>query len=196
MNTESSRCAPKFGYLGVRIFHMRQISIHRPYAKVRGIKRRLKSLDTWAHHFKHVTPYHDGERYCNYRLPVLDRLVNPPTTTKKIQSIVLSRLLVAACHLEKSPLKDQLPYYKVAVLVILPFIFHSEVTVFYSKEYYQTFHYSVNVLPQEERPSSIYNFDLPSTFMETGCLVEWEDELEEGVVTKFSEKRWTLGPLP
>lgn len=60
---------------------MRRISINRPKEKVRGIKRRLRVLDKWADSFEGYFPSeYAHEKYWNWKLPVLDRLVGPPTT--------------------------------------------------------------------------------------------------------------------
>jgi hypothetical protein len=142
-----------FGCLMQRILFdykstMRQLSVNRYKAKVRGVERRLRALDRWVEDFADIEPYHEGRRYFNYRIPVLDRLVSPPTTTKEIQKRATTSLLKAATHLQKSSLRKALPYYRVAVLLVLPRMFYSEVTVFYSEDYYNSFCYSENLLPR------------------------------------------------
>ncbi|PCJ47884.1 MAG: hypothetical protein COA74_10650 [Gammaproteobacteria bacterium] len=175
---------------------MRQISIHRVNAKVRGIPRRLRALEKWAEDFEQTVPIYEHQKYWNYKIPVLDRLVNQPTTNFEIQSKALSCLIIAAAHLAKSPLKEKLPYYKVAVLLVLPDMFSSEVTVFFDKNYYDKFYYTDNLLSDNQKPSSQFEIDIPSEFSEVGTIVKWKDEDDNGQTITFSEERWTIGQQP
>lgn len=175
---------------------MRKISINRPNEKLRGVQRRLKALDLWADSMIHEIPYHKDQKYWNYKIPVLDRLVCPPTTNNEIQSRALSSLLKAASHLANSSLSNELPYYRVAVLLVLPNMFASEVTAFFDKTYYESFFYENSLLPNNEQPSEIFEIDLPPGIEQRGTLVEWDDEYEDGEIVKCSEKWWTIGPRP
>lgn len=175
---------------------MRRLSITRPYAKVRGVERRLKALDRWANSLREAMPAHKDERFWNYKIPVLDRLVCPPTTNMDIQGRALEAMIKAAVNLSQNSSAKELPYYRVAVLLVLPNMFHSEVTVFYDSDYYHSFLYTSELLPCAQSPSRIYNIELPDGFNECGTLVEWEDELEPGVVERYSEERWTIGQEP
>jgi hypothetical protein len=75
-------------------------------------------------------------------------------------------------------------------------MFHSEVTVFFEKEYYQSFFYEEDLRPVSESPSNGFGVSIPKTFEERGVLVEWQEDLGDGEVTQSMEKRWTIGPLP
>ncbi len=174
---------------------MRRISIHRPKEKIRGVERRLRALDLWANQFENCKPYYDGQNYWNYKIPVIDRLVCPPTTNFEIQKRALQSLVKAVKHLSDSKVSQEVDYYRVAILVTFPHMFHSEVTAFFSREYYESFCYTQNLLPVSKSPSKHFNIEIPDGFQEVGTLVEWEDEYEEKII-KISEERWTIGQTP
>ena len=172
---------------------MRRISINRYKAKVRGVDRRLRALDRWAYEFENCNPPHEGQMYWNYKIPVLDRLVNPPTTKAYIQGKAIESLLTAAVFLANSKVKEEVPYYRVAVLLTLPYMFQSEVTVFYDELYYNRFYHQKDLLPDSKKPSNVFNFEIPQSFVEVGTLVKIEDGDEDGSKIQFTEEWWTIG---
>lgn len=175
---------------------MRRLSIHRPDAKVRGIKRRLRALDRWASGLSDIALPSENQRFLNFKIPVLDRLICPPTTTGGIQKRAFESLLKGAVSLADSARASKHAYYRTAVLLVLPDMFQSEVTVFFDSEYYDSFCYKTALLSDKEAPSRLFNVDIPEGFIELGTLVEWEDEFEPGQPVKFSEARWTVGQAP
>ena len=118
---------------------MRRISVHRPTAKVRNPGRRLRALRHWAESFAGRFPVkHAGQRYMNWKIPVLDRLVRPPTTTPAIQAQCAQCLIDAAAHIVRAKpvgLADT----RVVAVIDLPDMFGSEVCVFFDERYFQTF---------------------------------------------------------
>ncbi|MGV3523467.1 MAG: DUF3916 domain-containing protein [Candidatus Sericytochromatia bacterium] len=171
------------------------MSIHRPDAKLRGIPRHLRSLEKWAEGADrwHPQPYEQHLPYWHCKIPVLDRLLEPPTTSPKLQGQVICLLLRAATKLAAQGQASEWPYYRVAVLLTLPYLFQSEVTVFFAESYYRGFYHQQHLLPDSEKPSKRFAFDLPPGFVELGTLVEWESETAEGEIMKCSEQWWTLG---
>ena len=182
-------------YVHSKLIIMRRISVYRDKAKVRGIERRFKALEKWANDFegKHVVT--DEENYYNFKIPVLDRLVNPPKATHEHQKRAIECLLTAAGHLVKAREDSDREYYKVAVLLVLPNLFQSEVTVFFSKSYYQGFYNHSNPLPKDSAPSLQFNINIPESFNECGGTVEWDDEYEDETV-HVKEQWWTIGQTP
>ena len=114
-------------------FMSRRINVSRGdrYPKIRGIKRRLKALDRWANSFIDYFPAeHARSKYWNYKIPVLDILVSPPKTTRKIQSRCASSLITAANHLlEGRP--AELADTKITALITYPDMFGSELCIFF-----------------------------------------------------------------
>jgi len=180
----------------------RRLSIHRPTAKVRGVDRRLRALDRWADGFAGYEPYVD-ERYMNHKIPVLDRLVNPPTTTAAIQEKALASLLKAADYLSRSPVKEQVPYYRACVLMGLPDMFHSEVTAYYDEDYYRSFWRSDQMLDPKVLTES-FDVTIPDGFEVCGYIVPFEVDFDDikGVRTDeegrywIDEERWVIGQKP
>ncbi len=178
----------------------RRISIHRPNAKVRGVKRRLRALDKWAESFAGHIPYLD-DRYHNYKIPVLDRLVEGPTATSETQKAALKSLLKAAAHLAKNNrardwqtgeiVKPE--YYRVAVLMNLPDMFSSEVTVFYDRDYYNTFYRDGRVDEGMNKPSELFGIELPNGFVECGAIAHIPYEDDDGEEHVFTSHGWTIG---
>lgn len=173
---------------------MRRMSIHRRYAKVRGVRRHLRSLQQWAEGADRWDPQpYDHLPYWHYKIPVLDRLVEPPTTHPNIQRQVINALLLAATKLAAQSQTAEWPYCRVAALLTLPYLFQSEVTVFFDESYYRSFYHQQHLLPDTERPSQRFGLALPPTFVELGTQVEWDVETEAGEMIKHAEQWWTLG---
>ncbi len=169
---------------------MRQISIGRYKAKVRGLKRRLKAMDRWVDSFEGYEPPHEGHLYYNHKISVLDRLVEPPITTYRLQRHAINALLKVAMHLRQSPLRQRIPYYQVAVLVTWPYMFGSEVTVFYDPDYYSRFWNLVENQSELNSLSRRFRLELPEGFEESGVEVTYADDEDFPPVTI---ERWTLG---
>lgn len=173
---------------------MRRLSIHRAFGKVRGMGRRLRALDRWARSLGDSLPEpYEHQPFWHCKIPVLDRLVEPPTTRPAIQRQALQSLLLAAANLAEACAASDKPYCRAAVLLTLPYLFQSEVTLFYDRDYYQGFYYHKNLLPESQKPSRRYGLTLPPGFVELGNEVEWEDHTEDGELVKFSEQWWTIG---
>jgi len=119
---------------------MRRISFSRPKEKVRGAKRRLKALDEWANTFEGYFPSEwSSERCFDFKIPVIDRLVDPPTT-KHVWQMQAVRAMFKA--LKK--LHDAKPgeYSKVKIDLILtwPDLHGSRIIVFFDESYHKGFY--------------------------------------------------------
>lgn len=154
--------------------------------KLRGIPRRLRSLSRWSHSFAgcYFPRSEYGERYLNWKIPVISSLVNPPSATKKIQSQCMNYMLQAAGLLAASRPQDCQNYYRVACLFILPYLHQSEVTIFYDRDYYLTFFGRKHELAPRQL-STEFGLSIPEGFIERGMLVE----IEAG----YTEEWWCIG---
>lgn len=170
---------------------MRRLSIHRPNAKVRNPNRHIRALEKWASDFKDYYPESSGERYINFKIWTLDRLVEGPKSKDEWKQAALQQLIVVAKNLIAAKPKNEKDKSWVAILLCYPNLWSSEVTVFFDKKYYESF------LPREGVLSSSiskrYDLELPSELMELGYKVSWEDEDENGETYVHTEERWTLG---
>jgi hypothetical protein len=116
---------------------MRQISLTNK--KVRGIPRRLRSLRRWSESFLGNFPVGlaQTDRYCNYKIPVLQSLVEGKQTTRAIQRECAQRL-IDACHkliVSKPPGAAAL---RVVATICLPDMYTSEVCVYSDEQYFQS----------------------------------------------------------
>lgn len=171
---------------------MRRISIQRPFAKVRGQARHFRALERWAAGFAGQAPRPEpDENFWHARIPVLDRLVDPPTASHGMQKRAIAALLQAASHLAAAA--SDAPYCRAAVLLTLPDLFQSEVTLFFDPEYYQGFYYQQDLLPVAQAPSRRFGLSLPPGFVELGNEVAWEAHSEEGENVWVEEQWWTIG---
>ena len=173
----------------------RRISLHRHKAKVRGISRRLRALENWATEFSDLEPYCSG-KYVNYKIPVLDRMVRPPTATDEIYSRVTSAVVAGAEHLSVSEFSKKHSYFRVAALICLPDMFSSEVCVFYDEEYYLRFWHDNDCLPLDSAPSQKYGVSVPDGFSERGKLIVHEEDWGEEGIKSVELEHWTIGQRP
>lgn len=158
---------------------MRRIQISER-KKLRGIPRRLRSLSKWPDQFAgfYFPRSEDGEKYCHWKIPVISSLVNPPHTTREIQSQCMSYMLRAASLLAESLPLEYEGYYRVACLFTLPWMHQSEVTIFYDSEYYLRFYGETNEF-ESRSLSSEFGITIPNGFVERGCVVNVEGDVEE-----------------
>ena len=174
---------------------MRRISTDRPIAKVRGIKRRLRAIDKWSDSFEGYFPSeHSSERYWNWKLPVLDRLVAPPITTNEIQAHCAKAILKAVEHLSTAK-PEQYKNSIVTALITYPDMFGSEICVFFDKEYYESFfkrnsEWESLISIEGNSLSESLGFKLPESFTETGFVFSTKEEWE-GEVTTFEQEWWS-----
>ncbi len=174
---------------------MRRRSFNRPKEKLRGIKRRLNAIDNWANSFEGYFPVeHSSEKYWNYKIPVLDRLVCPPTTTDELQAHCVVALLRAAEFLVSARPREHQKA-KVSVLVTYPDMFGSEICVFFDKSYLKAFFErssekeQLNVIKGNTLSCNL-TFEVPSIFFEHGYMYKTKEEWE-GEVTEYQEQWWS-----
>ena len=175
----------------------RRINVSRRYPKIRGIKRRLKALDCWANSFVGYFPVeHAGEQYWNYKIPVLDILVSPPKTTRKIQAHCANSLITAANHLlEARP--PELADAKVTALITYPDMFSSELCIFFDSNYFNSFfdrhdeYQSLTLLNKELSLITKLDLKLPQAFQAIGFEFRNNGNgLDE--LTDYIEQWWSI----
>jgi hypothetical protein len=168
---------------------MRRISFHRPNAKVRNPERHLRALRKWAQGFDGFYPERTNEKYQNYRIWTLDRLIQGPASKTAWQKEAIKQLLAAAENLISSRPPEEEGKSWVAILLCYPNLWFSEVTVFFDKAYLESF------IPPETNGHSIaelYGILVPDKFREVGYEASWDDEDEDGVAFRYKENRLTI----
>jgi hypothetical protein len=93
----------------------------------------------WADGFAGSFPVeHAGRRFMNWKIPVPDRLVRPPTTTAAIQAECAQCLIDAAAHVAAAKPAD-LAHARAVAIISLPDMFASELCVFFDAAYFRSF---------------------------------------------------------
>ncbi|WP_338441098.1 DUF3916 domain-containing protein [Synechococcus elongatus IITB4] len=146
---------------------MRQLNLARR-RKLRGIPRRLRSLDRWADRFATLalpSPEDCGDRgFWNWKLPVISSLANHPS--HRLQAHCLQALIQTAANLATQAQSADADRH-VACLIEWPCLFHSEVTLFYSRDYYRSFYGDRHALAPRSLAKD-YGLQLPSGWVERG----------------------------
>ncbi|CDF82498.1 hypothetical protein PKB_1133 [Pseudomonas knackmussii B13] len=144
--------------------------------KLRGIPRRLRALEQWASSFRglYYPQPEETERFIHWKIPVHAALVEGAQARIEWQAFCVQQLLEAAAHLSRAAERTQ-GYYRVACLLTWPWLFESEVTVFYDRDYYMGFMgHENNLAPQ--RLSERLALDVPEPFIEHGHDVTQIDD--------------------
>lgn len=172
---------------------MRQLSL-RPDQKLRGVKRRLRALNTWASAFEGWFPREDerDSQFNNFKIPVLDRLVRPPQTNRAIQAACITELLRAAQFLAAAKPAALHKTCRIGVLLTLPDMWHSEVTVFYERDYYRGFLHE-DAAYAGRSICAEFGIVKPERFIENGSLVQWDDTRDDGTTVTHRSEWWTIG---
>ncbi len=170
---------------------MRRLSIHRPNAKVRNPDRHIRALEKWAIGFQAYYPKRSSEKYINFKIWTLDRLIEGSKAKYEWKRAALQQLVSAAENLIAAKPENEKEKSWVAILLCYPNLWSSEVTVFFDKGYYESFQPKDDFLSTSI--SKRYDFELPSEFMELGYSISWEGEDENGEIYTHFEERWTLG---
>ncbi|MNE61156.1 hypothetical protein D3C80_1563490 [compost metagenome] len=153
---------------------MRQIALsNKP---LRGIHRRLRALEYWASSFRdQFYPRSEHmERYTHWKIPVHEALVQGPQARIEIQAFCIQQLLEAASHLSNAADHSQ-GYYRVACLLVWPWVHQSEITLFYDRDYYLGFLGETSSL-KPERISHVLALHTPAHFIEHGHDVTQHDD--------------------
>jgi hypothetical protein len=131
---------------------MRRLDLH-PHKKLRNPGRHLRQLARWPERIVRQLPtseQREGERFWNFKVPVFSKVVEPPHATAETQRACIAAILAAAEAIERSDVRRG--ECRVACLVTTPFLFQSEVTLFFDEDYFRTF------LPEasEDAPRAMY----------------------------------------
>lgn len=174
---------------------MRQISVHRPHAKVRGIPRRLRELAAWADAFEGFYPDHGEAGYLNWKIPVLDRMVEGRTALPEIRRLCFLEMIRAAEHLIAARPPNVVS--RVTVLISCPDWFGTEICIFPEHPYRSNFFERDRVwekwrsIPDATPMSERLRIDLPVGFDEMGYSTWYaaDDDFPErsGEIWAFGE---------
>ena len=174
---------------------MRRLSFNRPKEKLRGIKRRLKSIDSWANSFEGYFPSeYSQDKYWNCKIPILDRMVNQPTTTKELQAHCAKAMLRAAYLINKAKPSSHNQSI-VTVLLTSPDMFSSEICVFFDTDHFKSF-YTRDSKHEKLIPISNksllneLNIEVNNGFNESGFKYLSREEWD-GEIISFEQEWWS-----
>lgn len=177
---------------------MRQLALSNK--KLRGIPRRLRSLQKWSESYVAEFPDLSSEDYSygfwNYKIPVHFSLVQGRQTSRNIQTYCAQMLINAACDIYHSkPVgKDDI---RVTCCIVLPDMFASELCLFVSEEYFNMHTQPGNsifgqlILLQGRSLVKEWNLELPMGFSELGVLRVCEND--EGEL--YQSEHWYIGEV-
>ncbi|MDR5615942.1 DUF3916 domain-containing protein [Arsenophonus sp.] len=168
--------------------------------KLRGIPRRLRSLQRWSESYRTRFPNLSNEDYsCGYwnvKIPVHMALVQGKQTNQNIQSLCAQTLIDAAYNIYqvKPHNEDNI---RVMCGIVLPDMFASELCIFTSEKYFklhtesgESYLGKISLLNNRSLIKE-WNLKLPSGFSELGVLRVDEDD--EGDL-HYSE-HWYIGEV-
>jgi hypothetical protein len=168
--------------------------------KLRGIPRRLRSLEKWSQSYQGRFPDIQGDDYSygywNVKIPVHLALVQGTRTNKSIQSFCAQALINATHDIYQAKGFDQ-ENIRTTCCIVLPDMFSSEICIFTSEEYFkehtQEGHSRFGQIKRLNSRSLVeeWNLKLPDGFSELGLLVASEND--EGEV--YYTEHWYIGEV-
>ena len=168
---------------------MRRLSFNRPYEKVRNPERHIRSLKRWAKGFEGYYPERTGDRYHNFKIWTLDRLIEGPRSNIKWKKEAIKQLIEAAEKLVEAKPENEKGKSWVAVLLCYPNLWSSEVIVFFDRGYLDNF---IPTEPNDKSILRLHDISMPKNFMEASYIATWKDENENGEEIVCSEEHYTI----
>ena len=116
---------------------MRQLSTSNK--KPRGVRRRLRALEKWATRFEGWFPeeLQADDRYINWKIPVLQNLIEGRHASRKTQA-KCAQHLIDACHRLIQAKPSTARNCRVTCVVCLPDMFTSEICIYLQEAYFQS----------------------------------------------------------
>ncbi|WP_047643013.1 DUF3916 domain-containing protein [Dickeya fangzhongdai] len=168
--------------------------------KVRNIPRRIKSLNRWAETFHNPdrAVFSEDQHYWNYKIPVEINLIQGKHSKQKTKAECAQAMINACYNLMLATADcDDIP--RITTVICLPDMFTSEVCLFRSEEYFQSFitegrsENGSSVLLRERSLAREWGLILPDGVQELGITLNYYggDDPDEW----FSGERWYYGEL-
>ncbi|WP_260679654.1 DUF3916 domain-containing protein [Ectopseudomonas mendocina] len=168
--------------------------------KPRGVARRLRALDRWAASFERNFPQDipAGERYWNWKIPVLFSLVEGRHTNPQIQAHCAQALINACQHLMRAK-PPEAENWRVTAVICLPDFFTSEVCLYLDEDYFQA-HTRASVSAHGNSRhlaplslSETWSLQLVDGCGELGTEIDYLDEDQPD--GRFIAQRWYFGEV-
>ena len=166
--------------------------------KIRGLRKKccamVNALTEQTSHFPEKCL---SEEYWHVHLPVDQSFVDSRQIPKSVKKLCMQTMLDRACFLAAH--KDSTEYGRVLCLISLPDLWASEIIIFYSHSYYESF-FNRNTVWQKLIPLGNqaivkeYNLHIPYNFQVKGYKHECFDEDNTNILT-YSGEIWAIGEL-
>ncbi len=168
--------------------------------KVRNIPRRIRSLNRWAETFHNPerAVFAEDQHYWNYKIPVEINLIQGKHSKQETKA-ACAQAMINACYnlMLATAYYDGIP--RITTVICLPDMFTSEVCLFRSEEYFQSFitegrsENGSSVLIRERSLAQEWGLILPDGVQELGITFDYYggDDPDEW----FSGERWYYGQL-
>nr|WP_024965722.1 DUF3916 domain-containing protein [Pantoea sp. IMH] len=168
--------------------------------KVRNIPRRIKALNRWADtfHSPERSVFAEDEHYWNFKIPVEINLVQGKYSTRKTKAACAQALINACSNLITATAgRNYSP--RITAVVCLPDMFTSEVCLYRSEDYYQSFitedrsETGASALIKERSLAVEWGLILPANVQEIGITLEYygSEDRDEW----FTRERWYYGQV-
>lgn len=168
--------------------------------KVRNIPRRLKALNRWAHTFNcpERALFPENAHYWNFKIPVEINLVQGKYSTLRDKA-ACAQAMINACSNLITVTADVDYRPRITAVICLPDMFISEICLFRSEDYYQSFitedrsENGASALIKERSLAVEWGLILPANVQELGITLEYygSEERDEW----FTGERWYYGQV-
>lgn len=168
--------------------------------KVRNIPRRLKALNRWAGTFHNPERalFSEHERYWNFKIPVDINLIEGKHSTLKTKA-ACAQAMIDACSNLITATADVAFSPRITAVICLPDMFTSEVCIYRSEDYYQSFisegrsENGASALIKDRSLAAEWGLILPANVQELGITLEYygSEDRDEW----FTGVRWYYGQV-
>jgi len=168
--------------------------------KIRNIPRRLKTLNLWADTFNcpERALFPENEYYWNFKIPVDINLVQGKYSTLRDKA-ACAQAMINACSNLITVTADMDYCPRITAVICLPDMFTSEICLYRSEEYYQSFiiearsENGASALINERSLASEWGLILPANVQELGIALEYygSEDYDEW----FTGERWYYGQV-
>ncbi|MBS6435350.1 MULTISPECIES: DUF3916 domain-containing protein [Pantoea] len=168
--------------------------------KVRNIPRRLKALNRWADtfHCPERAIFSDSEHYWNFKIPVEINLIQGKYSTIRVKAACAQALINACSNLIKATADSDFKP-RITAVICLPDMFTSEICLYRSEEYYQSFvtesrsEKGASALIKDRSLAAEWGLILPANVQELGITLEeyGSEDRDEW----FTGERWYYGQV-
>ncbi|MCB5311930.1 DUF3916 domain-containing protein [Yersinia intermedia] len=169
-------------------------------SKVRNIPRRINALNRWADTFRNPERaiFSEDEHYWNFKIPVAINLIQGKYSTVKTKASC-AQALINACSNLIAATADMYYSPRITAVICLPDMFTSEVCLYRSEDYYQSFiterrsDNDAYALIKDRSLAAEWGLILPENVQELGITFEYygSEDFDEW----FTGERWYYGQV-